>query len=106
MPRPQFSLRTMLWLTAVVAAFFGGAAWHQHFSEPAFTIHRGRSGLGTLGSRSRLDYLLLPDGTEWFRVVYAGAPGTHSFHGPNGEIISIKPSPKTRQSWESVVEQE
>jgi hypothetical protein len=24
MPRPQFSIRTMLWLTLVVAAFFAG----------------------------------------------------------------------------------
>jgi non-ribosomal peptide synthetase component F len=24
MPRPQFSIRTLLWLTLVVAAFFGG----------------------------------------------------------------------------------
>lgn len=106
MHRPQFSLKAMLWLTAVVAAFFGGAAWHEHFSEPAFTIHRGVAGLGTLGSRSRLDHLLLPDGSEWLRVVYTGTRGTHSCHGPNGEIISIKPSPKTRQSWESVVKQE
>ena len=27
MPRPQFSLKTLLWLIAVVAAFFAGAAW-------------------------------------------------------------------------------
>ncbi len=27
MPRPQFGIRTLLWLTMVVAAFLGGAAW-------------------------------------------------------------------------------
>ncbi len=27
MRRPQFSLRTMLWLMLVAAAFFAGAAW-------------------------------------------------------------------------------
>lgn len=27
MPRPRFSLRTLLWLVALVAAFFGGAEW-------------------------------------------------------------------------------
>ena len=27
MPRPQFSIRTLLWLTLVVAAFLGGAEW-------------------------------------------------------------------------------
>lgn len=26
MPRPQFSIRTLLWLTLVVAAFLGGIA--------------------------------------------------------------------------------
>jgi hypothetical protein len=35
MPRPQFTLKTLLWLMAVVAAFMGGAVWqrHQHASE-------------------------------------------------------------------------
>ena len=28
MRRPQFSLKTLLWLMAVVAAFFAGAAWN------------------------------------------------------------------------------
>jgi hypothetical protein len=27
MARPQFSIKTMLWLMAVVAAFLGGAEW-------------------------------------------------------------------------------
>jgi hypothetical protein len=29
MPRPQFTLKTLLWLMAVVAAFFAGAAWSE-----------------------------------------------------------------------------
>ena len=29
MPRPQFSLKTLLWSMVVVAAFFGGAAWQR-----------------------------------------------------------------------------
>ena len=29
MRRPQFTLRTLLWLMAVVAAFCGGAAWQK-----------------------------------------------------------------------------
>ena len=28
MPRPQFSLKTSLWLMALVATFIGGAAWN------------------------------------------------------------------------------
>jgi hypothetical protein len=30
MPRPQFTLKTWLWLTAVVAAFGSGAAWQRN----------------------------------------------------------------------------
>jgi hypothetical protein len=29
MRRPQFSLKTLLWLMVVVAAFFAGAAWSE-----------------------------------------------------------------------------
>lgn len=29
MPRPQFSIRTLLWLTLVVAAFLGGMAFER-----------------------------------------------------------------------------
>lgn len=31
MSRTQFSLRSLLWLTALVAAFFGGAAWQRQW---------------------------------------------------------------------------
>lgn len=36
MPRPQFTVKTLLWLTALVAAFFVGRAW----KEREFTIER------------------------------------------------------------------
>jgi hypothetical protein len=29
MRRPQFSLKTLLWLVVVVAAFFGGSEWQK-----------------------------------------------------------------------------
>jgi len=29
MPRPQFSIRTLLWLTLAVACFFGGMAFEK-----------------------------------------------------------------------------
>jgi hypothetical protein len=37
MPRPQFSLKSMLWLMAVLAAFLGGAAtqWRRDASKIA-----------------------------------------------------------------------
>jgi hypothetical protein len=30
MPRPQFTLKTLLWLMAVVAAFFAAVRWHNN----------------------------------------------------------------------------
>jgi hypothetical protein len=33
MPRPQFSLKTLLWLMALVAAFFAGAEWRRQRME-------------------------------------------------------------------------
>ena len=30
MPRPQFSLKSLLWLMACVGCFFGGSAWQRH----------------------------------------------------------------------------
>ncbi|HEX7447108.1 MAG TPA: hypothetical protein VF306_06160 [Pirellulales bacterium] len=33
MPHPQFSLKTMLWLMLVVAAFIAGAAWQKRRSD-------------------------------------------------------------------------
>jgi hypothetical protein len=33
MPRPQFSLRTLLWLTLVVAAFMAGIAYGKKLVE-------------------------------------------------------------------------
>jgi hypothetical protein len=34
--RPQFTLKTLLWLMAVVAAFFAGAAWQHRQLERKF----------------------------------------------------------------------
>ena len=95
MPRPQFTLKTILWLMLVVAAFFGGAEWHKRLGKPAFTVFRGFS-MGTLGSNSRIDRLVQSDGTQWIRIVYTGTPPTHEWRGDNGEIVSvrIKPAPK------------
>ena len=36
MRRPQFSIRTMLWLTALVAAFFAGWEGHRQKEERAY----------------------------------------------------------------------
>ena len=36
MPRAQFSLKTLLWVMVVVAAFFGGAKWGRRDLENAY----------------------------------------------------------------------
>jgi hypothetical protein len=33
MPRLQLSLKTLLWLMALVASFFAGSAWQRHIDE-------------------------------------------------------------------------
>jgi hypothetical protein len=36
MPRPQFSIRTLLWLTLAVAAFLGGMVYGENRAEQRF----------------------------------------------------------------------
>ncbi|HET6882221.1 MAG TPA: hypothetical protein VFI31_18800 [Pirellulales bacterium] len=94
MRRAQFTLKTLLWLMALVAAFFGGMAIQRHIGRPA--IDHGMM-LGTMSHASGVDTLRLPDGTVWFRPVYRGKPqGTHTFGGEHGETITVEANPK---SW-------
>lgn len=44
MPHPQFSLKTMLWLTLVVAAFFGGMIVQERFSRRRWAAHAWQVG--------------------------------------------------------------
>jgi hypothetical protein len=59
MPRPQFSIRTLLWLTLVVAAFLGGMA----FQKERQRRHEYRSMLRSLKWRN----LVLMDGVPPYR---------------------------------------
>jgi hypothetical protein len=62
MPRAQFSLKTMLWVMAVVGAFFAGAAW-QHKSEiPIF-----RRELPILKAGVEVEEIVMPNGDLWIR---------------------------------------
>lgn len=58
MPRPQFGIRTLLWLTLVVAAFFGGMAVQRRLDLPTVTVERVYP---LIGPATRVT---LPDGTE------------------------------------------
>ena len=53
MRRPQFTLKSLLWLMAVVAAFFGGAEWARHRYQPVIEDHTWGHTLTT------------PDGSTW-----------------------------------------
>ncbi|HEV2380931.1 MAG TPA: hypothetical protein VG206_14215 [Terriglobia bacterium] len=61
MRRPQFSLKTLLWLMALVAAFLGGMALQKRLDRP--TIRR------MMGPAVMTDFIEMPDGTVWARTV-------------------------------------
>lgn len=67
MPRHQFSLKTLLWLMVVVAAFFGGMAIQRQLDTPA-RISRRLSGFtdqeGVLHPVWQ-DRIRLRDGSVW-----------------------------------------
>jgi hypothetical protein len=58
MPRPQFSLTSLLWLMAAVAAFAGGMALQKERDEP---LERGRSG----SAKAPVEYMIMRDGKTW-----------------------------------------
>lgn len=71
MPRPQFSNRTLLWLTLVAAAFLGGMAVQRQITEskrsgsPRFYPNVGHG-----------EIVVLQDGTSRFQsVVQSIEPG-------------------------------
>jgi hypothetical protein len=87
MPRHQLSLKSLLSLLAIAAAFFLGAEWNRRSQQPVI-VKGPRVGGGT----ASLDTLKLPDGTTWFRVVYNGPlHGRLTVPGNHGETITITP---------------
>ena len=67
--RLQFSLTTMLWLTSLAGAFFGGMVLQRKLDRPNIT-RSGDPPLSRLANGSYSEILQLPDGTEWSRWVY------------------------------------
>ena len=59
MPRPQFSLKTLLWLMGLIAAFLGGMAVQHKLDEPSIIEVRecGQKAEGIVTS----------DGKTWIR---------------------------------------
>jgi hypothetical protein len=65
MPRPQFSLKSLLWLMAVVAALFGGMAIQRQLDKPSFRLTQGHNwGDGTIHWTEKM---VTRDGTTWER---------------------------------------
>ncbi|HEX5442911.1 MAG TPA: hypothetical protein VFW87_03735 [Pirellulales bacterium] len=54
-PRPQFTLKTLLWLMALVAAFMGGIAWERRVAEARRDAIRA-----TIVSGSDFDWAPIP----------------------------------------------
>lgn len=91
MPRPQFSLKTLLWLMALVSMFFAGAEWQRWYTKPPLVSRGGM--IGSLGHAWGVDELTMPDGSTWFRVVCHGKPqGKFIFGGEHGERITVDAS--------------
>lgn len=69
MRRPQFSLKTLLWLMAVVAALFGGMALQRKLDEPEWVYKSPPTNQPVLGGEYRVEIMKLRDGSEWIRMV-------------------------------------
>jgi hypothetical protein len=71
MPR-QFSLRTLLWLMAVVAAFCAGAAWQRQLDMPTtLSREQGLTHFKDKGWRPHWrETIKLRDGSEWDRTTF------------------------------------
>ncbi len=87
MPRPQFTLRALLVAMLVVGAFVGGAAWQRRTVGPAWEHKSGDEGAGEY---LRIDTLVLPNGTRWFRPVYGGTTRRSITFVEGGTKISVE----------------
>ena len=66
MRRPQLTLKTMLWLMALVGAFFAGAAWQRPRRLPGWSHWSG--------PREPPEEIELRDGSRWYRSGQPIAP--------------------------------
>ena len=73
MRRPQFTLKTLLWLMAVVAAFLGGRAYQKRIDEP-FWIYKATPPDQLEPPKYSVEIIRLGDGSQWQRTIYDGSP--------------------------------
>jgi hypothetical protein len=78
MSRPQFSLKTLLWLMAVVAAFLGGAIVQWKLDEPRRDWDVSRAG-------ATIQTIYLRDGTRWHRTVRPETKTVPAYQAPRSE---------------------
>ena len=67
-PRPQFSLKTLLWLMVVVGAFLGGMSLQWQLDRPARMVHLP-------SQHGDVDIMILRDGSEWVMRVPPDSSG-------------------------------
>ena len=89
MPRPQFTLRALLVAMLVVGAFFGGMEWQRRAMRPVIFWER-KAGDERVGEYLRIDTLVLPDGTRWFRPVYGGTARRSITFSEGGTKVSVE----------------
>jgi hypothetical protein len=93
--RFQFSLRALLVVMLVAAAFFAGMVVQRRLVTPLSILRP--SVLGNNESNGNIEILEMPDGTRWFRATYSGTPsGFMRFPGDHGESITISTRPQPR----------
>lgn len=66
MPRPQFRLKTLLWLMLCVACFLGGMAFQRRLDKPVYAELDASKVLIIPGSPSKT--MTMPDGSHWLRI--------------------------------------
>jgi hypothetical protein len=68
MPHPQFTLKTLPWLMAVVAAFCGGMAIQRQLDKPVFRLTQGENWGDEIHWQ---ETMVTRDGTTWHRYWFA-----------------------------------
>jgi len=68
MTRPQFTLKTLLWLMACVACFCAGFVFQRHLDEPEL-VKVERHAIMFAG-KIKIETIELRDGTRWQRMLH------------------------------------
>jgi hypothetical protein len=74
MSRPQFSLKSMLWLMALVGAFLAGTTWRRRADQAALTAAKASNNEARVETeRLRAEFIRLYDQTHGNRQTTAAS---------------------------------